>query len=222
MARVLFQDRTEAGRALASALAHMFPSPPVVAAVPRGGVVVASQVAERLAVPLTVLYALKLTTPLAPELAVGAMDEEGHAVIDYPLVAGLRLSDVEVEEAKRRVLAEIQRRRSLYGVPPLSEYLPAEAVLLIDDGLATGLTMEAAVAYARRHGAAEVVVAAPCASSRAAERFRLHADAFVSPIVDEAFASVGDYYVDFTPVSDEEVVAYLKRQAGQPAGSRGA
>jgi predicted phosphoribosyltransferase len=101
----------------------------------------------------------------------------------------------------------------LYRVPPLAHYLPGSSVVLVDDGLATGLTMQAAVAYARRHGVTDLTVAVPCAAAPAAERFRRDADRFVSLTVDENFVAVGQYYVDFSPVGDDEVVAMLERAA---------
>jgi putative phosphoribosyl transferase len=209
----MFKDRWEAGRALAAKLAPLITrSSVVVAAIPRGGVTVALPIVERLgSVPLTVVYARKLTAPVAAELAFGALDEDGHATLDEETVRLLGLTPKDVEEAKARVAAEIRRRMALYRVPPLAHYLPGRDVVLVDDGLATGLTMRAAVAYARRHGAGEVTVAAPCASTQAAARFSLEADRLVTLIVDEAFEAVGAYYVDFAPVLDEQVNDMLAR-----------
>ena len=215
----VFRDRAEAGRALAAELAPLISGPCVVAAIPRGGVAVALPIVERLRVPLTVAYARKLTAPFAPEFAFGALDEDGQMVLDPESVAGLGLGPDEVEKAKARVGAEIQRRMTLYRVPPLAHHLPGAAVVLVDDGLATGLTMRAALEYARRHGAREITVAVPCAATEAAERFRRAADRFVGLIVDDAFTAVGTYYEDFSPVTDEDVVAMLGRaqQLAAPA-----
>jgi putative phosphoribosyl transferase len=205
----MFKDRAKAGGALAAELAPLISRPAVVAAIPRGGVAVALPIVEQLRVPLTIVYARKLTAPEAPELAFGALDEDGQILLDPTTVALLQLSPQDIEQAKARTWSEIQRRITLYRVPPLAHYLPQAAVVLVDDGLATGLTMRAALAYARRHAARSIVVATPCASAMAAERFRREADLFVSLIVDEAFVAVGDYYIDFTQVSDEEVAAML-------------
>ena len=215
----MFRDRAEAGRALAAELAPVLSGPCVVAAIPRGGVAVALPIVERLRVPLTVAYARKLTAPFAPEFAFGALDEDGQMVLDPESVAGLGLGPDDVEKAKAWVWAEIQRRMTLYRVPPLAHHLPGAAVVLVDDGLATGLTMRAALEYARRHGAREITVAVPCAATEAAERFRRAADRFVSLIVDDAFTAVGTYYEDFSPVTDEDVVAMLARaqQLAAPA-----
>jgi predicted phosphoribosyltransferase len=205
----VFRDRREAGQRLAAALAAVVTPPAVVAAIPRGGVAVALPIVERLQVPLTLVYARKLTSRLAPELAVGALDEDGETVIDPRAVALVGLDDAGLETAKVRVAAEIRRRMQLYGVPSLSRHLPGVSVVLVDDGLATGLTMRAALAHARRHGAREVVVAVPCAAQEAARRFRAEADRFVSLVVDPDFYAVGAYYMDFSPVSDEEVLRML-------------
>ncbi len=216
-----FRDRTEAGEALAAELAGTVADRCVVAAIPRGGVTVALPVARRLGAPLTVAYARKLSAPFAAELAFGAIDEDGEVLTNARTVEGLDLGPADVEEAKRRVLSEIRRRMARYRVPPLATYLPA-SVVLVDDGLATGLTMRAAVRYARRHGATEVTVAVPCASVEAARLFRHEADRFVGLVVDEDFAAVGQYYEDFSPVRDDEVVAMLERarlaRAGTAAG----
>jgi predicted phosphoribosyltransferase len=218
--RRTFRDREEAGGRLAEALAPLVNRPCVVAAIPRGGVSVALPVVERLGVPLSVVYARKLTAPIAPELAFGALDEDGQTILDEEIVKSLGLSEADVESAKKRVAAEITRRMALYRVPPIAGFLPDAAVVLVDDGLATGLTMRAAVAYARRHQARGVTVAVPCASSSAAHRFEQEADRLVSLVTDEAFMAVGAYYEDFSPVSDSEVVAMLERAQRAPVSGR--
>lgn len=214
---LVFRDRDEAGRRLAEKLAPLVSPPCVVAAIPRGGVLVAAPIAERLRGPLTVAYARKLTASFAPEFAFGALDEDGQAITNAVSVSILALGPDDIDKAKARVAAEIRRQMALYRAPPLAHYLPGAAVVLVDDGLATGLTMRAALAYARRHGAAEVTVATPCAPTLVAERFRRDADRFVSLIVDDDFGAVGQYYVDFSPVSDDEVIAMLARSREHPA-----
>ncbi len=218
--RRVFRDRAEAGEALAAELAGTVRGPCVVTAIPRGGVTVALPVARRLSAPLTVAYARKLSAPFAPELAFGAVDEDGEVLTNPDTMGGLGLESGDVADAKQRVSAEIRRRMARYRVPPLATYLPAR-VVLVDDGLATGLTMRAAVRYARRHGATEVTVAVPCASAEAARLFGHEADRFVGLVVDEDFAAVGQYYEDFAPVTDDEVVAMLERARQARAGAAG-
>jgi putative phosphoribosyl transferase len=209
----VFTDRTHAGRELAARLEEAVRQPCVIAAIPRGGVAVALPISERLAAPLTVIFARKLTDPREPELAFGALTEDGEAILDQVSISALGLRPFEVEWAKGRVAAEIRRRIRLYRVPPLGRLLPGRTAIIVDDGLATGFTMQAAVAYARRHGAREVIIAVPCASADAAHGLEPAVDRVISLIVDDAFESVGRYYADFRPVGDDEVVAMLARAA---------
>ena len=207
----VFKDRMAAGQQLGERLLSLLARPCVVAAIPRGGIAVALPIAERLQRPLAIVHACKLTVPAAPERAFGAVDEDGQALIDHPTVARLELGLEVIESATARVEAEIRRRIALYQAYPLAQCLPGPDVILVDDGLATGLTMHAAVAYARRHGAHEITVAVPCASEEAAARFRQEADRFVSLIIGDAFGAVGGYYADFATLSDEDVSGMLAR-----------
>jgi putative phosphoribosyl transferase len=216
----IFVDRIAAGRALAERLLPMVEGPCVVAAIPRGGVTVALPVAERLGAPVRVVYARKLTAPVAPELAFGALDEDGECILDDRIVRALDLAPADVEQARSRVGAEIRRRMALYRVPALAEALADRTVVLIDDGLATGLTMRAAVAYARRHAAPRIVVAVPCASVQAAGYFEKAADRFLALVIDPEFMAVGAYYRDFSPVTDDAVLAMLDQAGARgPAGA---
>jgi putative phosphoribosyl transferase len=207
----IFKDRRSAGEQLAARLQSLLARPCVIAAIPRGGVAVALPIVERLQRPLAIVHACKLTAPAAPELAFGALDEDGQATVDRQTVARLELSPEVIASATARVEAEIRRRIALYKAQPLAQCLPGPDVILVDDGLATGLTMHAAVDYARRHGAREITVAVPCASEEAAVRFRQEADRFVSLIVGDAFGAVRGYYAEFAPLTDEEVSAMLAR-----------
>jgi putative phosphoribosyl transferase len=207
----IFKDRTAAGEQLAARLQSLLARPCVIAAIPRGGIAVALPIVERLKRPLAIVHACKLTVSAAPELAFGAVDEDGQDVVDRQTVARLELSPEVMASARARVEAEIRRRMALYKAHLLVQCPPGQDVILVDDGLATGLTMRAAVDYARRHGAREITVAVPCASEEAAVRFRQEADRFVSLIVGDAFGAVRGYYADFAPLTDEEVCAMLAR-----------
>jgi putative phosphoribosyl transferase len=216
-ASTVFEDRRRAGEALADELVPLIdPAQTVVAGIPRGGIPVALPMVKRSRAPLAVVYARKLTSPLEPELAFGALDEDGEVITDPQIIAMLGLTPDDIERARVRVAGEIRRRMALYAAPPLARFLPGRDVILVDDGLATGLTMRAGIAYARRHGARAITVAVPCASARAAARFRQEADRVTSLIVDEMFMAVGAYYRDFSPVSDDEVVAMLRTAAEAP------
>jgi putative phosphoribosyl transferase len=207
----MFRDRAEAGRALAAALLPLVVRPCVVAAIPRGGVAVALPIAARLDLPLALVYARRLTTPVAPELAFGALDEDGETSTDPGTIARLRLTRAELREAKAAARAEIERWMGLYRVPALARHLPGADVVLVDDGIATGLTLRAALLYARRHGAREVIVATPRAPAAVADRFRRAADHFVALTVDPPSLAVGAHHHDFPQLSDDDVLALIAR-----------
>jgi putative phosphoribosyl transferase len=218
-ARQVFKDRTVAGQQLAERLLSLLARPCVIAAIPRGGIAVALPIVERLQRPLAIVHACKLTAPAAPELAFGALDEDGQTVVDHQTVARLGLGPAALAPIEVSVKAEIRRRMALYQAQPLARYLPGLDVILVDDGLSSGLTMHAAVTYARRHGAREITVAVPCASAEAAVRFQTEADRFVSLIIGDAFGAVGGYYADFAALTDEEVSALLAH-AGRVEGGK--
>jgi predicted phosphoribosyltransferase len=209
----IFKNRHEAGRQLATMLQAPNREPCVVAAIPRGGVVVALPISERLNVQLTVSYARTLRDPRMPEVAFGSVDEDGHVIIDASTVARLGLAPADVERAKARVEADIHRRIERYRAPLLRRLLPASRVIIVDDGVATGLTMRAAIAYARRHGARAVTVAVPCASAQVARRLGEAADQVVSLLVEEKIRPIRHYYVEFCPVTDDDVAQLLARAA---------
>ncbi|HVP15365.1 MAG TPA: phosphoribosyltransferase family protein [Terriglobales bacterium] len=217
-----FDDRAHAGRELARRLADVRPRPCVVGAIPRGGVAVGLPLAEALAIPLVAVNAHKLTSEFAPEFAFGAIDEDGEVLLDPASVAQLGLGPGEIGAARRAAWACMRTRIERPREARLAAWLPGAAVL-VDDGLATGLTMQAAVRYARRHGAFPIVVAAPCASAEAARALESEADRFVCPVVDPEFDAVGSYYVDFSQLTDEETDALLARAARDrevpPAGA---
>jgi predicted phosphoribosyltransferase len=204
-----YEGREAAGRVLARELRDLERRPCVVAGIPRGGILVAEPIADALGAPLTAVHARKLPSPQAPEVAFGAMDEDGHAVLDYRSVVSLGVGEGEIERTNAAVAREVARRAEWYPGPRLEELLSGRTVVLVDDGLATGLTMQVAVGYALRHGAEGVVVAVPCASERAAYELgsllKRPGDRFVCPLVDPGFESVGAYYRQFPSVTDEEV-----------------
>lgn len=220
-----YEGRREAGRVLAEELRKLELGPCVVAGIPRGGIIVAGGVADVLDAPLAAIHTRKLSSPQAPEFAFGAMDEDGHAVLDYRSVVSLGLGEDEIERVKADVAREIARRAGTYPGPHLRDFLPGRTVVIVDDGLATGLTMQVAVACALRHGGEAIVVAVPCASERAAYEIqsllKRPEDRFVCPLVDPEFRAVGEYYRQFPQVADEEVAGCLGRAtAGVAEGGR--
>ncbi len=201
----MFTDRVQAGRALAETLRGRVGPDALVLGVPRGGVVVAAEVAHILGLELDVLVVRKIGAPGNPEYAVGAVDEEGHVVGGRTGFA----SRSYLEEAAREEREEIARRLRMFrrGRPPLS--VAGREVLLVDDGIATGLTLLAALESLRRRGAARIVVATPVAASDAANRLTAAADDFVALEVPIGFAAVGQFYREFDQTSDAEVVELL-------------
>src|SRR5690242_5853476 len=201
-----FKDRTEAGRSLAEQLAHLAGSPDLlVLALPRGGVPVAFEVAQALEAPLDVFLVRKLGVPGHEELAMGAIASGGVRVLNQALVRHLGIPLSAVERVTQREQQEILRRERLYreGRAPLN---PAgRRVVLVDDGLATGATMLAAVRAIRVENPERIVVAVPVASKQACEDLGQDADEVVCAATPEPFASVGAWYEDFTQTSDDEV-----------------
>jgi len=207
-----YANRTVAGRALADALvAEAVLGKPVVLALPRGGVPVAAEVATRLAAPLGVILVRKIGVPGRPELAMGALAMVGGEISEFrneEIINGLRISSPAFEAARNRESLELKRRASIF---PFANLEIADAtVILVDDGLATGSTMLAAVAAVRTHATAAAVVAVPVGARQAVQALRSVADRVVCLWTPEPFMAVGGAYEDFRQLSDEEVLSILK------------
>jgi putative phosphoribosyl transferase len=204
--RTPFADRADAGRQLARALGRLAGTPGLlVLALPRGGVPVAFEVARALRAPLDVFVVRKLGVPFQEELAMGAVAPGGVQVINREVVDALRIPRESIEDAVRTELAEIGRREALYrdGRPAIS--LRDETVVLVDDGLATGSTMRAAVAAVRLESPRKIVVAVPTSSSATCEEMRAEADEVVCAMTPDPFIAVGLWYRDFSQTTDDEV-----------------
>ncbi|MFD9742085.1 phosphoribosyltransferase family protein [[Kitasatospora] papulosa] len=206
-----FTDRTDAGRRLAVALRHLGRRDPVVLGLPRGGVPVAYEVAQALGAPLDVIVVRKLGVPYHPELGFGAIGEGGVRVISEEIVRRTGVGEKDLVAVERAEAAELVRRAHAYreGRPRLP--LEGRAVVVVDDGVATGATARAACQVVRAQGAAYVVLAVPVASPDAAARLREDADEVVCLSAPVLFSAVGEWYRDFSQTSDEEVVALLAR-----------
>ena len=210
---VLFASRQDAGRQLGEFLRQRVISAGVVLGLPRGGVVVAAAVARALQLPLDVLIVRKIGHPWQREFAVGALAEPDVVIFDKSLkwknpLARAELDIVIAEEKERLREHCSQFHRSAAPV------LEGKTILLVDDGLATGATAEAAVVSARQQKARRVVVAAPVASTHAAERLRRVADDVAVLFEDPRFEAVGQYYAKFSQTTDAEVMALLRSAAG--------
>lgn len=211
-----FGDRRAAGRALARALsAYAGRRDVVVLALPRGGVPVAFEVAKALHAPLDVFAVRKLGVPGHEELAMGAVASGGITVLDDRLISMLGLQADEVQHVKRRELEELHRRESAYRdsrpQPPLS----GRTVIVVDDGLATGSSMRAAVEALREKEPARIVAAVPVGAPETCERLRYLADDVVCVLEPVDFGAVGAHYVDFRQTGDDEVRLLLDAAAAE-------
>jgi putative phosphoribosyl transferase len=207
-----YANRTVAGRALADALvAEAVLEKPVVLALPRGGVPVAAEVATRLSAPLGVILVRKIGVPGRPELAMGALAMVGGEISEFrneEIINGLRISSQAFEAALNREWLELKRRASIFPFANLE--IADGTVILVDDGLATGSTMLAAVAAVRTHAPAAAAVAVPVGARQAVHALRSVADRVVCLWTPEPFIAVGGAYEDFRQLSDEEVLSILK------------
>jgi putative phosphoribosyl transferase len=204
-----FRDREDAGTQLAERVAELEPHDPVVLALPRGGVAVGAAVARRLRAPLDVVVARKVGAPGQPELGVGAVAEDGAVVVDRSTTDALGIDDERVATLVRRTRREVARRVALYrGDRPLPPLDGRDAVL-VDDGLATGVTAAAALHAVRAHRPRTLVLAVPVTAPDTADRLAELCDVMVYLRAPEHFRAVGAWYDDFTQVTDAEVLDLL-------------
>lgn len=209
---MLFEDRADAGRQLAGRLtAYAGRSDVIVLALPRGGVPVAFEVARKLAAPLDVFLVRKLGVPGHPELAMGAIAEGGVEVVSEDVIDELGIPRVLVRQVAARERLELDRRDHLYRGGRRQPLLRDRTVVLVDDGLATGATMKAAILALRQHQPARVVVAAPVGATETCDRLRRLADEVVCLATPDPFHAVGLWYRKFGQTSDEEVGRLLTR-----------
>ena len=208
-----FRNRTDAGRRLAEKLAAYANRPDVlVLALPRGGVPVGCEVARALGAPLDVFLVRKLGVPGYEELAMGAVATGGVRVLNDEIVRGLGISDHEIDAAEARELQELARRERLYRGDRPPPDVAGRTVILVDDGLATGATMRAAIHALRQQQPARIVVAVPTASPDTSEALKADADDVICAMTPEPFFAVGHWYEDFTQTTDDEVRELLARR----------
>jgi predicted phosphoribosyltransferase len=219
MIRRPFRDRSEAGRLLATRLAAYANRPDVlVLALPRGGVPVAYEVAKALGVPLDVFLVRKLGVPGHEELAMGAIATGGVRVLNEQVVRAVGIPDQIIEAVAAKEQQELARRERLYRDDRPPPDVRGRTVILVDDGLATGATMHAAVKALRRQHAGRVVVAVPIAAPETCEALSGEVDDIVCAVMPEPFHAVGLWYEDFSQTTDEEVRDLLVRN---PRGGHG-
>jgi putative phosphoribosyl transferase len=214
--RARFLDRSEAGRALARALSHYAGRDDVIVlALPRGGVPVGYEVAKERGAPLDVFLVRKLGVPGHEELAMGAIASGGVLVLDEGVLRWLDISEQQIQKTLARELDELRRREAAYRDGRPLPNLKGKTVILVDDGLATGASMQAAARAVRRHKPARIVIAVPVASRATCDRFRDEVDEVVCAVTPAPFYAVGNWYEDFSQTTDDEVRALLALRAAR-------
>lgn len=205
-----FKDRREAGQKLSQKLKVYKAESPIILALPRGGVVVGYEVAKALKAPLSVLVVRKIGSPHNSEFAIGAIAEDNIQVMNESVLNLIEASDEEVKQIIDQEKAELKRRVKLYrGGKPLS--LRDKTVILVDDGLATGMTAQAAIKSVQKLKPKKVIFAVPVCSYQIVEKLREDVDGLVCYSKEQDLTAIGLYYQDFRQVSDEEVIKILKK-----------
>ncbi|MCD9624746.1 hypothetical protein LUW87_12895 [Rhabdothermincola sp. EGI L10124] len=210
-----FRDRTDAGQQLADALRPRLGDDVVVLGLPRGGVPVASEVARALGAPLDVILVRKLGVPFQPELAMGAIGEDGVRFLNDEVLGVAKVSEAELAQVESAQRAELERRAARYRRGRSRLDVSGRTVLVVDDGVATGATARVGCRVARAHGADRVVLAVPVAPVDVHLRFAEDADEVVVLQTPEPFGAVGQFYDRFDQVSDDAVVELLDEAGGR-------
>jgi putative phosphoribosyl transferase len=210
---MVFTDRRQAGRRLAARLGHLRGEDVVVLGLPRGGVPVAAEVAARLEAPLDVVVVRKLGVPYQPELGMGAIGEGGVRVLNDDVIRMAGTSQEALHRVEREERAELERRVRRYRGERAPVDLAGRTVVVVDDGIATGSTAQAACRIVRAQGAARIVLAVPVAPDGVNAAFRGVADEVVVVDTPPWFAAIGQFYEDFTQTSDAEVLDCLEQAA---------
>lgn len=215
MAELPFEDRRQAGRRLAEALAgHGGHDDPLILGLPRGGLPVAAEVARGIGAPLDLILVRKLGVPGHEELAMGAIASGGGRVLNDNVVRRLGISPAVIDEVAQREWRELTRRERSYRGEREWPRIRGRCVIIVDDGIATGATMLAAVDAVRDAGAGEVVVAVPVAPPDTVDRLRRAADDVVCVATPEPFMGVGQWYREFAQTTDQEVIEILEAARG--------
>lgn len=216
-----FTDRIDAGKRLALVLKDFSGKKGIVLAIPRGGVVVGYEIAKVINLPLDVIIPRKIGAPDNPELAIGAVAEDGRAILDNHLIAYLGVSKEYIKEETERQKKEIERRLKLYRQNTSYPNLKGLDVIVVDDGIATGSTMKAALASVKNRGAASVTVAVPVGPPSTIEELNEIADRVVCLYTPEYFQAIGEFYSNFSQTEDEEVIKLLRESKQKARKSTG-
>lgn len=213
----VYNDRTDAGKRLAKRLSHYHGSAALVLGIPRGGVPVAAIVASRLELEWNVIVTRKLPIPWNPEAGFGAVAADGTVVLNEAMVNGLQLTGQQIDEIARQVREEVGRRTEFFAVYRPPAEVAGRSIILVDDGLASGYTMLAAVKSLRARSVGSVIVASPVASRSAAALVEPVCDEYVFGAVSQAVPfAVADYYVEWHDLTDDELVPFLEASKAEP------
>ncbi|OGP13858.1 MAG: hypothetical protein A2052_06145 [Deltaproteobacteria bacterium GWA2_54_12] len=207
-----YQDRSAAGKALARLLAKYSGDRPVIVGLPRGGVAVAAEIARALDADLDVIVAGKLRAPYNPELAIGAITEEGQVYLNSMAIRSLHIKESYIEEEKKARLAAMKEKLNLYRAVRKKVPLKGRTVIIVDDGLATGSTMISAIQAAHASGAKKIIVAVPGGPADTIEHIQNMDEVTeaICPVVPDLFFAVSQLYYDFSQVEDHEVIGILR------------
>lgn len=207
-----FRNRQDAGKRLAEKLMKFKGENPIILAIPRGGVVVAREIAIALGVELNLIIPRKIGAPHNPELAIGAVTEDGSAILDQDLISYLNVSEKYIESEQQRQIAEIKRRIEKYRIKETE--LKGRVVILVDDGIATGSTMLAAIKSVKNQKAERIIVAVPVAPPDTIEKMEKEVDEIICLYTPPYFNAVGAFYQHFDQTTDEEVIGIIKEVGG--------
>ena len=207
---MIFEDRRHAGKLLAETLVTMKIREPVVLAIPRGGVVVAYEVVIRLRCPMDVIIPRKIGAPFQPELAVGAVTEDGTIYVNKDIVAAIGVSESYLESEAQSQLREIKRRAQVYRKGAQPAEVSGKTAILVDDGVATGATMKAAILSLKKYSPKKIIIAVPVGAKETIDEFRKQVDEIVCLHVPESMYAIGEFYRNFEQTTDQEVVSFLE------------
>ncbi|MFL6482097.1 MAG: phosphoribosyltransferase [Nitrososphaera sp.] len=204
-----FRDRIDAGNLLAERLRKSGPTPEMVLGIPRGGVILGDIVAKKLGTDFDIVIPRKLGAPKNEELAIGAVMEDGTSYVNTYIVNALRIPENYIENERLRQAAEIRRRSTAYRKQGLSYKITGRNIIIVDDGIATGATVIASAKWARKHRPLTLTVAVPVAPAQSVEMLEQESDSVIVLLIPQDFGSVGQFYEEFGPVSDDQVVGIM-------------
>ncbi|MFL6480976.1 MAG: phosphoribosyltransferase [Nitrososphaera sp.] len=205
-----FRDRVDAGNLLAERLRKSGPTPEMVLGIPRGGVILGDIVAKKLGTDFDIVIPRKLGAPKNEELAIGAVMEDGTSYVNTYIVNALRIPENYIENERLRQAAEIRRRSTAYRKQGLSYKITGRNIIIVDDGIATGATVIASAKWARKHRPLTLTVAVPVAPAQSVEMLEQESDSVIVLLIPQDFGSVGQFYEEFGPVSDDQVVEIMR------------